>query len=158
MLEQWAKDWNIPPQAVQDLHARMVREIQPSVSAAQALSETAVQTNIRLEASKQGIMLLRNNVGVLRDLRGVPVRYGLANESKAQNARLKSSDLIGIRRVLITPQHVGTTIGQFVSIEVKKQNWKWRGGEHELAQLRWNQLVNSYGGYGIFANSHEGIF
>lgn len=158
LLEMWAKDWNIPAQALADLNRRMHSAYTPSISAAQALSEAAVQTNIRLEASKKGILTWRNNVGALVDARGIPIRFGLANESKEENQRIKSSDLIGIRPVLIQPHHIGQTIGQFVSIETKKENWKWRGNAHEQAQLKWNQLVNSYGGHGFFANTHEGIF
>ena len=158
LIVEWAKQWNIPPQALADLNRRMHSAYAPSVSVAQALSEAAVQTNIRLDASKKGILLWRNNVGVLRDARDIPVRYGLANESKQQNEKIKSSDLIGIRPLLIQPHHVGSVLGQFVSVETKKQNWKWRGNAHETAQLRWNELVNSYGGLGVFANTHEGIF
>ena len=158
ILAEWAKDWGIAPQALADLNRRMHSAYAPSAPAAQALSEAAVQTNIRLDAAKKGILLWRNNVGVLRDMRDVPVRYGLANESKQQNQKIKSSDLIGIRPIHIQPHHVGMVIGQFVSIETKKENWKWRGNDHETAQLRWNEIINSQGGLGIFANTHEGIF
>ena len=71
--------------------------------------ETDVQASIRLEAAGKGIVLWRNNVGVLMDQRGRPVRYGLANDSERVNSVTKSSDLIGIKPLAIQDYHVGTT-------------------------------------------------
>lgn len=83
-------------------------------------------------------MLFRNIVGVsCLDANGRPVRYGLANESPDQNKVIKSADLIGIRPVLIEPRHVGHTIGQFVSREVKKGGWVYTGKGREAAQMAW---------------------
>jgi len=157
-LDQWASDYNIPQHAIDDLRRRIHSNNFSHTVAEDPLSEEAVQSNIRLEAGRKGIILWRNNVGALKDMRGIPIRFGLANESKQQNERIKSSDLIGIRPLMITQAHVGRVIGQFVSVEVKKQSWKWRGKEHEQAQLRWLELVLGYGGYGMFANTHEGVF
>ena len=70
------------------------------------MTEDDVKKVILLKASKLGWRLWRNNVGVLKDERGVPIRFGLANTSKAVNGELKSGDLIGIRPVLITPDMV----------------------------------------------------
>ena len=55
--------------------------------------ETVVQNNVRIAASGQGWFLNRNNVGVLKDVTGRPVRYGLANDTKGKNKVLKSGDL-----------------------------------------------------------------
>lgn len=112
---------------------------------------------VRLEAPRYGVWLGRNNVGALLDKRGVPVRYGLANESKQMNEVMKSGDLIGIRAVLIQPWHVGTTIGQFVSRECKRPGWTYRGDAHETAQANWAALVTKYGGDAKFATG-EGSF
>ena len=49
------------------------------------LARAAVQAAVRLEAARMGILLFRNNVGALIDVRGIPVRYGLANESTQIN-------------------------------------------------------------------------
>ena len=155
-LDQWAQAWGINPAAVADLKARigidgrfaMVHPKRPDEGA----SESRVQASVRLEASQKGLVIFRNNSGALMDDRGVPVRYGLANESKAMNARIKSSDLIGIRPLLIGPQHVGHTIGQFVARECKHGAWRLSPTDkHEAAQLTFINLVLSLGGDAAFA-------
>jgi hypothetical protein len=118
-------------------------------------SEARQQSIIRLWYARHGITLFRNNVGALRDERGVPVRYGLANDSKAINQVMKSGDLIGWHDRLITPEMVGSKVAQFVSIECKKANWKFTGDKHELAQLKWIEIVNRSGGYAAFSNGVE---
>ena len=107
-------------------------------------SEEQVKAEIRLEASRRGWKLFRNNVGVLRDSRGVPVRYGLANDSAALNKHLKSGDLIGMRPVSITQEMVGKVIGQFVSVECKRPD-----GRIDPAQQKWADMINEAGGYAI---------
>jgi hypothetical protein len=119
------------------------------------MSESRQQSLIRLAASRKGWLLFRNNVGALIDSRGVPVRYGLANESKAMNEKIKSADLIGIEPVLITSDMVGQTIGRFVSIEVKEEGWKYTGNGREKAQKAWLQLIVTNGGRALFANDPD---
>ncbi len=118
--------------------------------------EHAVQNARRLEASKLGYILSRNNVGVAtRD--GIPVRYGLFNETKQMNQNWKSSDLIGLRPIVITPAMVGYTIGQFVALEIKRSSWKFSpSNQREVAQLNFMNLVKSVGGYAKFVN-REGM-
>ena len=113
-------------------------------------SEAAVQAAVRLEAARKGVRLFRNNVGALIDSRGVPVRYGLANESKQVNEVMKSADLIGWRPLLIEQRHVGQCVALFVSRECKKVGWHYTGDDHEQAQLAWAQLVTSGGGDAAF--------
>lgn len=144
-LDDWAAQWQITPAALVDLRMRMGVTMRNAPTGGEG-SESRMQSLMRLDAAKDGVTLFRNNVGALQDERGVPVRYGLANESKAQNQAVKSADLIGIRSVLIGPQHVGRVIGQFVSREVKHEGWKWSGDKHELAQLAWADFVVSKGG------------
>ena len=107
---------------------------------------------VRLEAGRiPGVTLWRNNVGVLMDENGRPVRYGLANESPQMNAALKSHDYIGWRSVLITEQHVGLIMAQFLSREVKPIGWTYRGTAREQAQKAWGDLVTQAGGDAGFA-------
>jgi len=114
-------------------------------------SEAYAQSQVRLEAPRAGVTLWRNNVGVLTDLTGRPVRFGLANDSRQLNEALKSSDLIGWRPVLITPEHVGRTLAQFVSRECKAPGWKYTGTDRERAQKAWLDLVAAAGGDSAFA-------
>ena len=113
-------------------------------------SESGVSSDIRLEASERGYRLWRNNVGAAYTSTGQFIRFGLANDSAQLNKVIKSADLIGIRPILITPAHVGMTIGQFISREVKHSTWKYTGTERERAQLAWAELVNSLGGDACF--------
>lgn len=148
-MHEWAKRHGVSPVALQEL----LTIIGVNAVGTSELSEAAIQTNIRLEASRKGIRLWRNNVGVMHDAdAGIYVRYGLANESSQMNAVVKSGDLIGIRPVVITPAHVGTTIGQFMSREVKHGKWRYTGTPREVAQLNWINIVNVLGGDASFTN------
>lgn len=113
--------------------------------------ESSVSNIIRLEASQLGYRLWRNNVGALPTPAGQFIRFGLANDSAQLNRKIKSADLIGIRPILITPDHIGMTIGQFISREVKHEGWQYSGTERERAQLAWAELINSLGGNACFA-------
>ena len=53
------------------------------------VNEHDIQTLVRLEASKKGLLLLRKNVGAVYTRGGSFLRYGLANESKQLNDALK---------------------------------------------------------------------
>jgi len=118
--------------------------------------EDEVQQYVRIEAAKFGCILLRNNSGVLEDKTGRPVRYGLANESSKQNEIFKSSDLIGITPVVITPDMVGRTIGVFTAIEVKKEGWKFNpNNKRESAQLAFINWVKKLGGIASFVQSND---
>ena len=149
---QWAARHGVSLQALHELQGLFGLHgghfIPPTVK---GTSEAAVQASVRLEAARKGVRLFRNNVGALIDSRGVPVRYGLANESKQVNDVCKSADLIGWRPVLIGPQHIGQVMGQFVSRECKKPGWHYTGDAHEQAQLAWAQLVTSAGGDAAFS-------
>lgn len=116
------------------------------------LLECVIQSMIVQEASIKRCILWRNNVGCLIDRNGRPIRYGLNNTSKKANDEYKSSDLIGIRKITITPEMVGKTMGVFMAREVKRQGWKYKGSEAEKAQKRYIDLVNEMGGDACFAN------
>lgn len=142
-LLEWQRKHGITADALADLVAIVGMDVEPSED---ATGEHKVQDDARLLASQMGWRLFRNNKGVLPDARGVPVRFGLCNETAALGKRLRSSDLIGIRPVIITPDMVGSRIGQFVAREVKRGGWKYKGTEHEEAQLRFGELVIGLGG------------
>lgn len=142
-LLEWQRKHGITTDALADLVAIVGLDVEPSED---ATSEHKVQDDARLLASQMGWRLFRNNKGVLPDARGVPVRFGLCNETVALGKRLRSSDLIGIRPVVITPDMVGSTIGQFVAREIKKAGWKYKGTEHEEAQLAFGTLIIGLGG------------
>ena len=149
---EWASKWNIPYDAVVDLH-HLFGMIDTDPLPQDGESETAIQTRVRLEASKLGMRLWRNNVGAARNAEtGAYFRYGLANDSKKLNEELKSSDLIGIRPITIKPEHVGLLIGQFTAREVKHGSWEFAGTDREQAQLRFIKLVISLGGDAMFTN------
>lgn len=149
MLGEWAAAWGVPPEALQDLAARLADTAPPAEG--QGQPEAWAQSSVRLQAPAHGVWLTRNNVGALIDTRGRPVRYGLANESKAQNAAVKSADLIGIDSSPIRPEDVGQPRGRFVSIEAKRPGWRYAGTPRELAQLQWAAFVTARGGLAAFS-------
>lgn len=153
ILEDWAMRWGINPAALDDLKARLRIATDPEAKATPPGSEAGVQQRARLAASQSGGRLWRNNVGAYLDKRGIPVRYGLCNESKELNKRIKSADLIGITPVAITHEHIGRTLGVFTSIECKHRGWQYSGTEHEAAQLAWANLILSLGGIARFENA-----
>ena len=148
---QWAARHGVTLAALNELQALFgMHGTPPAVPTIKGTSEAAVQAAVRLEAARKGVRLFRNNVGALIDSRGVPVRYGLANESKQVNAVMKSADLIGWRPLLIEQRHVGQCVALFVSRECKKVGWRYTGDDHEQAQLAWAQLVTAGGGDAAF--------
>jgi hypothetical protein len=160
-LEGWAAQHGISRVALDDLYIRLglaAIPAMPDVSVdrftnnGKAGSETRQQGQVRIEASQRGVWLTRNNVGVLMDTRGVPVRYGIANETPQQNKIMKSGDLIGMYSFVIQPHHVGRRIAQFVSREMKKEGWVFNPRDaHEAAQKTWMDFVLSKGGDAAFA-------
>ncbi len=156
-LEQWALKWGVPYAALNDLRQQFgMINTNPAVPD-KGNNEAAVQAHIRLEASAVGARLWRNNVGATMDDRGNFIRYGIANDSKQMNEAIKSSDLIGIRPILIGPEHVGRTVGQFIAREVKAPTWQYSGTKRELAQLKFLELIVSLGGDACFATSRGTI-
>ena len=104
-------------------------------------TETDILNLIRLALSEKGIINFRNNVGALKDINGRLVKYGLCTGS---------SDIIAIRPVVITPEMVGSAIGQFVAIEVKQQ-----GEKPNDAQERFLEIIRKHGGLAGVARSVE---
>jgi hypothetical protein len=152
-LHEWARRWNVPLEMFRDLQTTLGTYTPPLPPEAPGAgkSEAWAQSAVRLEASEKGVKLFRNNVGVLEDKTGRPVRYGLGNDSPKMNEVIKSADLVGIRPLVILPHHVGHIFGQFVSREIKAPGWQYTGSGREPAQLAWANLINANGGDAAFA-------
>lgn len=147
IITQWALRNRVGINALEELREIFGLNGRADISSvAPGLTEAYIQSIVRLEGARKGVRLWRNNVGALLDSRGVPVRYGLGNDSPALNRVIKSGDLIGWRPLLITPDLVGAKVAQFVSRECKRPGWSYRGDAHEEAQLKWAQVVNADGG------------
>lgn len=99
------------------------------------MSERDTQHAVRVAAT---IPVWRNNVGVA-NIKGARVRFGLCPGS---------SDLIGIRPLLITPEHVGTVVGQFVAWEVKSSD-----GRTTKEQEMFLKIIGSNGGVAAVVRS-----
>lgn len=112
--------------------------------------------------SRPDVRLFRNNVGqawqgkklkyqpgaihrvqrgdlILKEAR--PVTFGLA---------VGSADLIGMKRVTITPDMVGQTLAVFTSIETKTLT-----GRKREEQIDWTNFVRWFGGYSGFARTAQ---
>ena len=146
-LLQWAAKHRISPEALRDLCDTAIYNETNTEQ-----PEGAVQQHVRLSAARSGRMLWRNNRGAGKMASGTFVRYGLANDSKALGDAIKSADLIGIDPVVVTPDMVGSTVGIFLSVEVKREGWKYSGTLEECAQMQWARIVEAKGGRAIITN------
>lgn len=152
-IDEWAARWRIPAEALAELRAGMGVVGAPAPEGMfTGCGEADTQQRLRLAAARQSWHLWRNNVGACEDQNGNFIRYGLANDSKALNSVVKSSDLIGIRPVKIETRHVGRTIGQFVAREVKRPGWQYTGSDRERAQRTFVELIASLGGDAKFTS------
>lgn len=151
-LYQWAVKWGVGIAALEDLQ-REFRAIEtgPLPTTPAPGSEAMVQSIVRLEATRKGKRLFRNNVGAGNLENGSFLRWGLANDSKTINDVCKSSDLIGISGEIITAADVGQPRGRFVAREIKAPGWYYTGESREAAQLRFISLIAGYGGDASFA-------
>ena len=104
-------------------------------------SEQQIQQEIRIACSNGDTRLFRNNTGTLRDANGRPVQFGLCKGS---------ADLIGWKRVTVTPDMVGSTVAVFLSIEVKTATGRLRP-----EQQQWLDVVQAAGGIAGVARSVE---
>lgn len=149
-LQQWARDYGVTDAAIDDLRRRLGGRDEIPDTDGPTHSEAYVQSAARLEAARLGAYLWRNNVGAGVLDSGSFIRFGLANESKKQNERIKSSDHIGWDVLTVQPHHVGLKIARFDSFEYKSQDWTFTGTPRELAQLEWLVLVEASGGVAAF--------
>lgn len=116
--------------------------------------ESTVQQQIRLDAAYNNIEMWRNNNGACVDATGRHIRYGLCNESKQSSEKIKSSDLIGVTPVFITPDMVGKVIGVFTAIECKPSDWNFDNNDKRaVAQSAFHDIVKKAGGFAGFARN-----
>lgn len=154
-LAAWALRWGVPPAALKELAAMSVHDSTELSRPVQ--SEGALQALVRLEGVSKGVCLWRNNSGALPDKTGRIVRFGLGNDSPVINKVFKSSDLIGLRGVLIKPDDVGRLFGKFTARECKPPGWHYTGTDREVAQLNFINQVNTLGGDAAFTNSEGSL-
>lgn len=149
-LATWAHRHAIPFAAMQELSAMLGLFAPAGAPVAPGPDEAYVQSKVRLDAARAGHWLGRNNVGAGKVNGNGFMRWGLANDSEKVNEQVKSGDLIGIYRLLITPDMVGTVVGQFWSLECKRYGWSYSGTPREVAQANWAALVVANGGRASF--------
>lgn len=115
------------------------------------MTEHDIQNSIRIELGKHGIYTERMNAGSFWS--GKTVAHDgkhlvLSDPTRIMGAVAGTSDLIGFRSVKITPDMVGTTVAQFIAIEVKKP-----GERPRKNQLDYLAMVNKRGGVGLWADN-----
>jgi hypothetical protein len=103
-------------------------------------NEGAVQNRIRLALSRGATRLFRNNTGALKDQNGRLVHFGLCKGS---------SDLIGWKSVVVTPEMVGQTVAIFCALEIKDK------GKATVLQKHFISVVRDAGGVSGVARSVE---
>ena len=157
-LTRWAIRHHVGMDAIAELRAMLTTGA--TSDAGSSGSEARVASAVTLEAGRRGdIVLWRNNVGACKTDDGRMIRYGLANVSKAMNERIKSADLIGVYRRVITQDDVGRVIGQFLSVETKREGWKPSNSQRDTAQAAWASGVVAWGGVAlIHASSSQPAF
>jgi hypothetical protein len=105
------------------------------------MKEKLILEKIMLSFSALNARLFRNNVGMLEDRNGQKVKYGLCTGS---------SDLIGWKRVTITPEMVGRTVAIFLAVEVKAGKTKTTE-----QQINFIEAVGGSGGIAMVVHSEE---
>ena len=100
-------------------------------------TESALNTQIRSDATKQGARLFRNNTGVFFTKSGRRVRTGLA---------VGSPDLVGWIPTKITPEMIGKTLAVFYGVEAKTGKLKLT-----TQQRRFLQKLKNDGGVAVVA-------
>jgi hypothetical protein len=129
------------------------------------MNESNITKLIELSVSKTGTKIFRNNVGLgwigesyrINRKKTVELNEGdvVVRNARPLHAGLikGSSDLIGWKPTVITPEMVGKTLAVFTAIEVKTQT-----GRASKEQLVFIERVKSDGGIaGIARNPSEAV-
>lgn len=116
------------------------------------MSERRIQSEIMLALAEHGITGWRQNVGTgwAGDVQKMPDGSVLVRNPRPIHAGLckGSSDIIGLRSVVITQAMVGAMIAQFTALEVKQP-----GRYPTPEQQRFLDFVRSKGGIAMVARS-----
>ena len=118
------------------------------------MTEHDIQNNIRLALGRMGIYTERANAGSFwsgKILAHDGNNLVLSNPTKIQGAAAGTADVYGFRPLQVTQAMVGTTVAQFIAIEVKKPGERPRPN-----QIAYLDMVNKRGGVGIWTNDVAG--
>ena len=122
------------------------------------VKETALVKDIQAELSHGNVRLFRNNTGSAWQGYQSPETVGRPGRGRSitlEHARLihfglseGSSDLIGLKSVVITPEMVGKKFAVFVGLEAKTT-----GGRARKEQVSWHAMLTDMGAISGFARS-----
>jgi hypothetical protein len=122
-----------------------------------AMSEAALMRKVQVALTDKDTRLFRNNVGSAWRGRVVHNRDGSITIHKPQLVHFGlcpgSSDLIGLRRVVITPDMLDQEVALFIAAEVKLTQ---RPSDRTNEQLAFVEMVLSLGGRAGFASDIDG--
>ncbi|EEO8517994.1 hypothetical protein G6K62_003844 [Salmonella enterica subsp. enterica serovar Rubislaw] len=143
-LEQWAIRHGVSQMALYELYALYQPDGTPHED---GVSESATSKECELIAARAGQRIWRNNSGALKNEKGMMVRYGLGNTSAKINAVMKSSDYIGIKTKIVTPDMIGSKVGVFIAAEMKRPDWHMIPSDKRAqAQATFGAIVENAGG------------
>ncbi len=123
------------------------------------MNEAALQSHVRLAFADIG-PVWRNNSGACEDKTGRLIRYGLGNDSKQLNDKIKSSDLIGITPVVawLPSANAWVKLGVFTALEIKAPGWHQTPGDKRAeAQAKFHDIVRDVGGFAGFVTDVRDI-
>jgi len=123
--------------------------------------EKEAEKEVLLAAPSLQCRLLRNNNGAV-EVDGRFIRFGLGNISKRISDMMKSSDYIGVTKVVITQEMVGKTVGVITAIEVKPKGFNifrldFPKQSREFAQLNFLNFIREFGGFAGFVTSGDDL-
>ena len=105
---------------------------------------TNLTNKLLMLGSKLGIVGWKNPRGLAFHKDGSPVKYGVGPNG--------ASDVIGYRKLIVTPEMVGRKIAQFFCVEVKTERDSVRQDQIDFI----NQVIAD-GGDGLIARSEEDL-
>lgn len=106
--------------------------------------ENFLSDQLMMAFSDTGDRLFRNNSGVAWHKDGSVVRYGVGSPG--------GSDLIGFKRVLITPAMVGSRLAVFTAVEVKTGKLKPTSDQDKFLEM-----VRAKNGLGVWGTELQAI-